>query len=95
MLRTPVDETRLAILEWLRDPVAHFPARRGGDAGEDGVTASAVAARLGVPRAVAETHLALLAGLGLLRTKRVRRRTHYRRDEVRIAEVARMFEKGW
>ncbi|MEU6546100.1 helix-turn-helix domain-containing protein [Streptomyces sp. NPDC046859] len=95
MLRTPVDETRLAILEWLRDPVAHFPARRGGDVGEDGVTAAAVAARLGVPRAVAETHLALLAGLGLLRTKRVRRRTHYRRDEVRIAEVARMFEKGW
>ncbi|MDI9833156.1 MULTISPECIES: helix-turn-helix domain-containing protein [unclassified Streptomyces] len=95
MLRTPVDETRLAILEWLRDPVAHFPARRHGDPAEDGVTAAAVAARLGVPREVAETHLALLTGLGLLRAQRVRRRTHYRRDEVRIAEVARMFEKGW
>ncbi|MGW0145564.1 ArsR family transcriptional regulator [Streptomyces sp. NPDC003333] len=94
MLRTPVDETRLAILEWLRDPVAHFPTRRHGDPAEDGVTA-AVAARLGVPREVAETHLALLTGLGLLRARRVRRRTHYRRDEVRIAEVARMFEKGW
>ncbi|MFC9961975.1 ArsR family transcriptional regulator, partial [Streptomyces nigra] len=35
MLRTPVNETRLAILEWLRDPVAHFPARRGGDPVED------------------------------------------------------------
>lgn len=95
MLRTPVNETRLAILEWLRDPVAHFPARRGADPVEGGVTAAAVAARLGVPRAVAETHLGLLTGLGLLRTRRVGRRTYYRRDEVRIAEMARMFEKGW
>jgi ArsR family transcriptional regulator len=95
MLRTPVSATRLDILEWLKDPVAHFPERRHGDPAEDGVTADAVAAKLGVPRKVAETHLGLLAGLGLLRTKRIRRRVYYRRDDMRIAEVARMFEKGW
>jgi ArsR family transcriptional regulator len=95
MLRTPVNVRRLDILEWLKDPVAHFPEQRRGDLVEDGVTASAVAARLGVPRKVAETHLGLLADLGLLRTKRIRRRLYYRRDEMRIAEVARMFDKGW
>jgi DNA-binding transcriptional ArsR family regulator len=95
MLRTPVSERRLDILEWLKDPVAHFPPPRHGDLAEDGVTAGAVAAKLGVPRRVAETHLDLLADLGLLRTRRIRRRTHYRRDDMRIAEVARMFEKGW
>jgi DNA-binding transcriptional ArsR family regulator len=95
MLRTPVSERRLDILEWLRDPAAHFPPPRHGDLLEDGVTAAAVAAKLGVPRKVAETHLALLADIGLLRAKRIRRRTHYRRDDMRIAEVARMFEKGW
>ncbi|MET8244323.1 helix-turn-helix domain-containing protein [Streptomyces sp. NPDC005202] len=95
MLRTPVSQTRLVILEWLKDPAAHFPRQRHADPVEDGVTAKAVAARLGVPRRVAETHLGLLADLGLLRTRRIRRRTHYRRDEIRIAEVARMFEKGW
>ncbi|MEU7059222.1 helix-turn-helix domain-containing protein [Streptomyces sp. NPDC046197] len=95
MLRTPVSQTRLAILEWLKDPAAHFPPQRHGDLVEDGVTARAVAARLGVPSRVARTHLGLLADLGLLRTRRVRRRTYYRRDEMRIAEVARMFEKGW
>ncbi|GGM08391.1 hypothetical protein GCM10010129_60390 [Streptomyces fumigatiscleroticus] len=95
MLRTPTGETRLDILEWLKDPAAYFPPRRHGDPAEDGVTADAVAARLGVDRRVAETHLDLLAALGLLRTRRIRWRTHYRRDEVRIAEVARMFEKGW
>jgi DNA-binding transcriptional ArsR family regulator len=95
MLRTPVGEKRLHILEWLKDPAAHFPPQRHGDLVEDGVTADAVARKLGVSRSVAETHLGLLADVGLLRTRRVRRRIHYRRDEMRIAEVARMFEKGW
>lgn len=95
MLRTPTGERRLDILEWLKDPAAHFPPTPHADLAADGVTADAVAAKLGVRRAVAETHLDLLADIGLLRTERIRRRTHYRRDEVRIAEVARMFEKGW
>lgn len=95
MLRTPTSELRLEILELLKDPVAHFPPARHGDITEDGVTADAVAERLGLRREVAATHLGLLADLGLLRVRRVRRRVHYRRDEVRIAEVARMFEKGW
>lgn len=95
MLRAPTGEKRLDILEWLKNPAAHFPPPKRGDLVQDGVTADAVAAKLGVPREVAETHLDLLADIGLLRTRRIRRRTHYWRDEMRIAEVARMFEKGW
>ncbi|MGW7258809.1 ArsR family transcriptional regulator [Streptomyces sp. NPDC054834] len=95
MLRTPAGERRLEILEWLKDPAAHFPPQRHADLAEDGVTARAVAAKLGVSCRVAETHLGLLTRVGLLRAKRIRRRIYYRRDEVRIAEVARMFEKGW
>lgn len=95
MLKRPAGGQRLEILEWLKDPAAHFPAQRHGDPVEDGVTAAAVAAKLGVPRSVAHSHLGLLAGIGVVRTKRIRWRTFYRPDEVRIAEVARMFEKGW
>lgn len=95
MLKRPVSGKRLRILEWLKDPAAHFPSQPHGDLAEDGVTAGAVAAKLAVPRAVAVTHLELLAAVGLLRTRRIRRRTYYRRDEMRVAEVARMFEKGW
>ncbi|MFE3632709.1 helix-turn-helix domain-containing protein [Streptomyces cellostaticus] len=96
MTGTPQGRIRQTILEWLKEPAAYFPAgRRPGEAAESGVTARAVAARLGVPRRTAAAHLDLLARLGLLRTRRIRCRTHYRRDEIRIAEVARMFEKGW
>jgi ArsR family transcriptional regulator len=31
----------------------------------------------------------------LLRTKRIKQWTFYRRDEQRIAEIKRMFEEGW
>ncbi|MEV6836911.1 ArsR family transcriptional regulator [Streptomyces sp. NPDC051133] len=95
MLRNPSGRTRRDIMDWLKDPAAHFPARGHGDPVETGVTARAVAAKLGVPRRTAAAHLDFLARLGVLRTRRVRWRTHYRRDEIRIAEVARMFEKGW
>ncbi|MEU6773147.1 ArsR family transcriptional regulator [Streptomyces sp. NPDC046759] len=95
MTGTPSGRMRRTILEWLKDPETHFPAPRGRDLAETGVTARAVAAKLGVPRRTALAHLDFLTRLGLLRTRRVRCRTRYRRDEIRIAEVARVFEKGW
>ncbi|WP_046592314.1 helix-turn-helix domain-containing protein [Streptomyces mangrovisoli] len=95
MLGTPVGRRRLTILEWLKDPATHFPPQPPGDLPADGVTAGAIAAKLGVPLALVETDLRLLVAVGVLRVRRIRRRAYYRRDEVRIAEVARMFEKGW
>lgn len=85
MLRTPTDETRLRILAWLKEP---GPA-------EHGVTADTVAEKFSMPRPVAVTHLRLLRATGMLRTSGSAGRVRYHRDEMRIAEVARMFEKGW
>ncbi|MFF5369440.1 ArsR/SmtB family transcription factor [Streptomyces sp. NPDC013187] len=85
MLRTPTGETRLRILAWLKEP---GPAA-------DGVTADDVAERLSIPRPVAVTHLRLLEATGMLRTSRSAGGVRYHRDDMRIAEVARMFEKAW
>lgn len=85
MLRTPADGTRLRILAWLGEP---------GTAGR-GLTADDVAARLGVSRPAALTHLRLLASLGLLRPAGDDGGPRCRRDEIRLAEVTRLFEKGW
>ncbi|MEW2251282.1 helix-turn-helix domain-containing protein [Streptomyces sp. NPDC006975] len=109
MLRAPVSERRLDILRWLKHPPAPTPARtrRPGDPTPDGtpapdpltaphgVTADAVAAGLGLPPRLVRADLALLARVGVLKVRRTGVHTYYRRDEIRIAEVARMFEKGW
>ncbi|GAA0629162.1 helix-turn-helix domain-containing protein [Streptomyces thermocarboxydovorans] len=85
MLKAPVDTTRMRILAWLREPAL----------AETGVTAEAVATRFGLTHPVALTHLRLLTAIGLLHATPIGGRVHYRRDEVRIADVARHFEKGW
>ncbi|PSK95872.1 ArsR family transcriptional regulator [Murinocardiopsis flavida] len=95
VLKALGSEKRLAIMEWLREPAAHFPPQRDGDLVEVGVCSVSIADRLGVSRPTASTHLTLLTRTGLLRAEKVRQWTFYRRDEQRIAEVKRMFDEGW
>jgi len=95
VLKALGSEKRLAIMEWLRDPTAHFPPQRDGDLVDDGVCSVFIADKLGVSQPTASMHLKLLTRAGLLRAKRIKQWTFYRRDEQRIAEVKRMFDEGW
>lgn len=95
VLRALSNEKRLAILAWLIDPTRHFPPQRDGDLVTDGVCSIFIADKLGVSQPTASEHLKLLTAAGLLRAKRVKQWTFYRRDEQRIAEVKRMFNEGW
>ena len=95
VLKALGNEKRLAVLAWLTDPVTHFPPQRDGDLVADGVCSVFIADKLGVSRPTASEHLKLLTAAGLLRAKRIKQWTFYRRDEQRIAEVKRMFEEGW
>nr|WP_245264568.1 hypothetical protein [Mesorhizobium sp. LNJC405B00] len=45
------NERRLQILDWLKDPQAHFPAQADGDLVEDGVCALLIAEKLGITQA--------------------------------------------
>jgi ArsR family transcriptional regulator len=95
ILKALGNEKRLAVLDWLADPAAHFPPQRDGDLVVDGVCSVFIADRLGVSQPTASEHLRVLTASGLLRAKRIKQWTFYRRDEQRIAEVKRMFEEGW
>jgi ArsR family transcriptional regulator len=95
VLKALASDKRLAVLEWLADPVAHFPPQRDGDLVDDGVCSVFIADKLGVSAPTASEHLRLLTASGLLRSKRVRQWTLYQRDEARIAEVKRMLQDGW
>ena len=86
---------RLTILDWLKDPRAHFPPQVDGDLVEDGVCAVFIAQKLGVSQPTASEHLKILSTAGLVRGKRIKQWTFYKRDEARIAAVKREFQSAW
>jgi ArsR family transcriptional regulator len=88
-LRALANERRLQILEWLKDPVANFPPQVDGDLVEDGVCAVWIAEKLGVSQPTLSEHMKVLSQAGLVRAKRIKQWTFYKRDEARIAEIKR------
>jgi len=88
-LRALANERRLQILEWLKDPVAHFPPQVDGDLVADGVCAVFLADKLGVSQPTLSEHMKVLTDAGLVTATRIKQWTFYRRDERRIDEVKR------
>ena len=89
VFRALASPKRLQILEWLRDPVAHFPPQRDGDLVDDGVCVILIADKLGVSQPTATTHLQALARAGLVTSKRVGQWTFFKRDEDAIRAFKR------
>lgn len=87
-------QNRLLVIEWLKDPRAHFPPQREGDLVEDGVCVLFIADKLGVAQPTATTHLQALARAGLVTSKRVGQWTYYRRDEPAIAALKQKIEEN-
>ena len=87
MLRAIASERRLQILEWLRSPTEHFSPQVDGDLVRDGVCGVLIAKKLGVSHPTVSEHLKILTEAGLIRGKRSKQWTFYRRDEPRIREL--------
>jgi DNA-binding transcriptional ArsR family regulator len=93
-LRALASDRRLIILEWLKDPRAHFPEQVDGDLVDDGVCGVFIAEKLGVSQPTASEHLRVLTAEGLIRGKRIKQWTFYKRDEARIAEIKEWIERA-
>jgi DNA-binding transcriptional ArsR family regulator len=89
IVKALASDRRLEILNWLRRPAAHFPPQVDGDLVRDGVCGLYIAQKLGVSAPTASEHLRILARAGLIRGKKIRQWTFYKRDEQRIAAVKR------
>lgn len=83
-LRAIASERRLQILEWLRSPTEHFPPQVDGDLIKDGVCGVLIAQKLAVSHPTVSEHLRVLSQAGLVRGKRIKQWTFYRRDEQAI-----------
>jgi DNA-binding transcriptional ArsR family regulator len=89
-LRAIANDRRLRILDWLRDPEKHFPPQVAGDLVKDGVCGLLIAKKLRVTQPTASEHLKILQQTGLIRGKRIKQWTFYKRDETQIAKIKQL-----
>jgi len=89
IFRALANEKRLLILNWLKRPTRHFPPQRDGDLVKDGVCGLLIARKLKVSHPTASEHLKILAQAGLLRGKKIKQWTFYKRNEAQIAALKR------
>jgi DNA-binding transcriptional ArsR family regulator len=90
-MRALANEHRLQILEWLRDPRSHFPPQVDGDLVKDGVCGVLIAEKLSLSQPTVSEHMRILAQAGLVRPKRIKQWTFYRRDEACIRALKKSF----
>jgi len=95
VIKALANERRLQILNWLKDPRAHFPPQVDGDLVRDGVCSLFIAQKLGVTPSTASEHLKVLSQAGLVRGKHIKQWMFYKRNEPRIAEVKRAFQSAF
>ena len=87
-LRALANPVRLQLLRWLREPERHFVLDGAiADPVEVGVCVSHIQARVGLAQSTVSAYLAELERAGLVRSTRVGKWTHYKRDEQRISQL--------
>src|ERR1700737_3805455 len=87
VLRAIANGRRLQILHWLRSPKEHFPPQVDGDLLKDGVCGVLIARKLGVSQPTVSEHLKILSQAELIRGKRIKQWTFYRRNEAKIKDL--------
>jgi DNA-binding transcriptional ArsR family regulator len=92
-LRALANDRRLLILDWLKQPRKHFPPQVDGDLVKDGVCGVLIARKLKVTQPTASEHLKILAAAGLIRGKRVKQWTFYKRNEPALRQVKRLLAR--
>jgi ArsR family transcriptional regulator len=85
------NDRRLQILDWLKDPRAHFRPQVDGDLVDDGVCGVLIAEKLGVSQPTLSEHMRVLVQAELVIPKRIKQWTFYRRNEPAIAALKSAF----
>ena len=81
------NDTRMQMMEWLKDPLTHFPPQDHGDPAI-GVCVTHLQHKAGLSPSTASAHLAILQRAGFVLTTRIGKWTYYRRNEQAIDDFA-------
>jgi DNA-binding transcriptional ArsR family regulator len=87
------NETRLQIIQWLKNPDIHFPKPQNGDLHEDGVCVSDIQKKVGLSQSTVSLYLSMLQKAGLIKAKRIGQWTYYKRDEENIQKIIEWLSK--
>lgn len=81
---------RLQIMQWLKNPDTHFSSYEPiADRELVGVCVTHIQSKSGLAQSTVSSYMSTLERAGLVRSTRVGKWTHYRRDEERLALLAR------
>jgi len=81
--------SRLAVLQWLKDPERHFPVQEHADINSVGVCCTFLSDKLRVAPATTTRHMKILADAGFVRPRRIGKFTYYRRIEAAVRALER------
>jgi DNA-binding transcriptional ArsR family regulator len=87
VLKSLSNDKRLRILEWLLDPIAHFPKQVDGDLVEDGVCLGAIVRKTGASQPTVTGYMQNLMDAGLVSSKKIKNWVFFkpRRDVISAA----------
>ena len=94
VLKALANERRLQILEWLKEPRAHFRPQHDGDLVEDGVCGVFIAEKLDISAPTLSEHMRVLVTAGLVKSKRIKGWTMYKRDERAISAAKKAIQRS-
>ena len=90
-LKALANPTRLQIMRWLEDPDGEFAQWEPiADRQEFGVCVSHLQAKSGLAQSTISSYMAVLERAGLVRSTRIGKWTHYKRDEDAVSRLAGM-----
>ncbi|WP_026882126.1 ArsR/SmtB family transcription factor [Clostridium akagii] len=87
------NESRLQILQWLKEPERHFKTYEGVDMREKGVCVNQITQKLQMTQSTASQYLSILLRAGLIKTERIGKYTCYKRDEDAISRISDFIKK--
>ncbi len=82
------NESRLQILQWLKEPEKHFKPHEGIDMRKTGVCVCQVTEKLNMTQSTASQYLSILQRAGLIKAERIGKYTYYTRDDEKLREIA-------
>ncbi|NUY81499.1 helix-turn-helix transcriptional regulator [Flavobacterium sp. MAH-1] len=86
------NQTRVEILEWLKNPEANFPPNESGISNKEGVCVGNIQEKTGLSQSTISTYLGSMERCGLLHMVRNGKWSYFSRNEETIQEFIRSIQ---